>query len=100
MNEKYLLKEDKNMTKVAKNIFGDIVNNAYYAEINYSFIPEEETILKLDKLILNSVHKEEEIDQDAKVIVIEFINGKRVIFHNSEWGSMSALKSEEIKKII
>ncbi len=100
MNEMYILKEAESVASVAKNIFGDIVNKVYYAELHYDFRDEEKTIASIDYKINHSFNDNKSIDQDDKTIIIEFVNGKRVIFFNSEWGSMEAFNSSEIKKIV
>jgi hypothetical protein len=88
MNEVYMLKEVDNVTQIAKNIFGDIVHKVYYAELHYSSVDEATTVARIDSEIAKSFHTEKSIDQDGRNIVIEFVNGRKVFFSNSEWGSM------------
>ena len=83
-----MLKEVEAVTKIAKNIFGDIVHKVYYAESHFAHVDEAITIASIDRDIANSSHSETTIDQDGKTIVIEFINGRSVVFSNSEWGAM------------
>ena len=100
MNEMYILKEVESVTEIAKNIFGDIVNKVYYAELHYDFRDEAIAIASIEYKIKHSFNDDKSINQDDKTIIIEFVNGKRVIFSNSEWGSMEAFNSSEIKKIV
>lgn len=95
MKETYFVKEVEAVTKIAKNIFGDIVKKAYYCEVHYSSITEAETIATIDREIANSFHTETSIDQDGRTIVIEFVNGRSVVFSNSEWGSMEKFEFNE-----
>ena len=88
MNEVYMLKEVDNVTQIAKNIFGDIVHKVYYAELHYSSVDEATSVARIDSEIAKSSHTEKSIDQDGRNIVIEFVNGRKVFFSNSEWGSM------------
>ena len=98
--EKYILKKCSKTTKIAKNIFGNIVKDVFYAKQHFEFCSEKETISEIDSMIENSSHIENSIDQDASTIVIEFLNGKKVMFSNSEWGSMTSLSDNKIKNIV
>lgn len=100
MKDQYILKEVAEVTKIAKHIFGDIVNKVYYAEVSYDFVTEEDSIARIDKYIETAQNKEDGIDQDCRMIVIEFVNGRNVIFSNSEWGSMEAFHTSEVKKYV
>lgn len=95
MKDVYMLKEVEAVTKIAKNIFGDIVHKVYYAESHYANVEEAETIARIDREISSSFHTENCIDQDGRTIVIEFINGRSVVFSNSEWGGMEKFDFNE-----
>jgi hypothetical protein len=95
MKDVYMLKEVEAVTKIAKNIFGDIVHKVYYAESHYSTVEEAETIARIDREIASSFHTENSIDQDGRTIVIEFVNGRSVVFSNSEWGAMEKFEFDE-----
>jgi len=88
MKDAYILKEVDAVTKIAQNIFGDIVHKVYYAESHYAHVDLADTIARIDRSIAQSFHSETSIDQDARNIVIEFVNGRKVFFSNSEWGAM------------
>ncbi len=95
MKEVYVFKEVKEITKIAKNIFGDIVNNVYYADVLYDGINLDYLISKIDRDINNASNTNLSIDQCGINIVIEFINGQKVFFSNSEWGSMESFNNTE-----
>jgi hypothetical protein len=100
--EKYLLKKSDIYTKIAKNIFGDIVRDVYLADVKYDFYSEEEVLSNIEQYSQNITTDESatELSQDALTIVIEFINDKKVVFTNSEWGSMAKFSEENIFKIV
>lgn len=98
MNAGYILKEVESVTKIAKNIFGDIVHKVYFSSEFYG--SEDETISRIDRDINSGFNRDDCIDQDCKTIVIEFVNGKKVVFSNSEWGSMEAFNDSEVKKYV
>jgi len=100
MTDAYILKEVEAVTTIAKNIFGDIVHKVYYAEVHYDHREESQTISMIDRQITSACNSEKSIDQDAKTIIIEFTNGRKVVFSNSEWGSMEAFSDDEYKKIV
>lgn len=100
MNEQYILKEVSDATKIAKNIFGNIVNKVYYAYWINDTVTEEYTISMIDRAIKASFNSENSIDQDDKTIIIEFVNGNHVIFSNSEWGSMEKFNISDVKKYV
>ena len=100
MNETYILKENKSVTEIAKNIFGDIVCKVYYAGVHYGSIEEERVISTIDNEIKTAFNSDTSIDQDGRTIIIEFVNGRKVIFSNSEWGSMEIFNDSEINKIV
>lgn len=88
MKDVYMLKEVEAVTKIAKNIFGDIVHKVYYCESHYAQVDEADTIARIDREVAGSFHTDTSIDQDGRTIVIEFVNGRSVVFSNSEWGGM------------
>lgn len=103
MTQLYILKEVENIAKIAKNIFGDIISKVYYAEFSDNEENEagRERAVKLFSLLESlSGNTENSISQDGRNIVIEFVNGRKVIFDNSEWGSMEKFSDDNIKSII
>ena len=99
MNEKSYLKKDQILTDNAKMIFGnDLVSTAYYADYYYAHHGEKEKQHILDGLKRQSKINHNvcgEIEQDSLNIVIDFKNGRSVLFTNSEWGSMSSYLHSE-----
>lgn len=98
--QKYILKESAQVTAFAKNIFGDIISKVFYAKENYDFYTEEEIIESIDSTIENSSSNENDLDLGALTLIIEFINGKKVIFTNSEWGDAKPFTDDLIHKIV
>jgi hypothetical protein len=88
MKDIKILKLDKNLTKMAKNIFGvGIVDSAYITTYNYG----NSSKVEIEERLGGDMYKlvKEEINFDSKNIVIKFTNSKMVYFTNSEWGSIS-----------
>ncbi len=87
--EDYHLKNKKILT-IAKNIFGDIVKNAYIAYFDKDLISglvSSYKKLKDDSILL---------PYDSDDIVLEFSNGNLVKFSNSEWASISKIETLNI----
>lgn len=101
--DKYLLQKSEKLTATAKNIFGDIVENVYIAKIKYEWDTIEDTnselILELNRIEEHIDINSKKIDQDCTSIVIEYTNGKKVIFNNSECVYMSTLEDSVILKL-
>lgn len=101
MSQLYILKEVDKVTEIAKNIFGDIVSKVYYATCYYEHLGDKNRDDDyFDYLIKHSFNSETSIEQDGKDIIIEFTNGRKVIFSNSEWGAMDAFSDNEVQKVI
>ena len=86
--DKIAIKYDKQLTKSAKAIFGNIIKKAYYTTSHYrddskAVIRER---IKLDKN--DSEGSDGFIDIGSKIIWIQFITGKMVELSSSEWGSI------------
>ena len=96
----YILREEKDLLKIAKNLFGDIVQSVYYAYWYDKNVNIKEYTERFDMYEKQSSNNDLTIDQDDKTIIIYFTNGKKVIFSNSEWGAMEAFNQEEVKEII
>lgn len=89
METKYV--KNENLCKMANNIFGDIVKQAYievYYEYGSSFLDDiiresdEEKIKGFDRQTGHT------LEWGQSTIVLEFINGNFVEFTNSEWAYM------------
>jgi len=71
------------LTKIAKNIFGDIVETVYVEHFSKS-----DNVNKIvEKILKNS--KPDELQYDDNTIVIKFTNGRFVNFTGSEWCSIT-----------
>ena len=78
----YTYKETTELTNIAKNIFGDIVES-----VSIEYYDEDALEHQISKIIEQST--EQTLQYDSQTIMIKFINGKSVIFTNSEWGSIN-----------
>ena len=71
---------DEELTKYCKTIFGSIVVKAYFDAGYYS------ENIQPDVTIKNN-----EINWGAEHFIVEFINGAKVFFSNSEWAYLERL---------
>ena len=81
----------RKLYKVARNIFGNVVISAYVESIDkkdLQKISENYSILKDD---------DECLCYDNDTIVLEFSNGNKVRFSNSEWASMTICRDFNAK---
>lgn len=78
------VKRDDSLPAV-KQVFGDIAVAVYQQEYDHG-----ESIN--DTLTVIDTDHDVQISCDAENIVIEFVNGNRVEFSNSEWAAISRLK--------
>lgn len=91
MKAKSLLLESEKLTQIAKNIFGDIVNKVYYHDDYYHEDFLESTKAEMSRYLsgLEDESTDTSISIDFNEIVIDFTNGKRVIFSASDFGDIS-----------
>lgn len=91
MIEKMAIRYDPILTKMAVNIFGDIVEKAYITTWDISS-DRNDVISRLNN---NSFFESKDpvIDYSGEVIWIRFTNGKIVEFQNSEWAYISPIDS-------
>lgn len=90
------IKESKLLTKKAKQIFGDVVESAYFSQyvwVNKEWCSEEEYEEEF-KRMEDALDEKPKIDIDATEIVIKFTSGL-VSFSSSEWGVIKRTKSSE-----
>lgn len=78
--DKIMLFKLEELLKSARNIFGNIVCDAYIESPSYEVY---EKYHKRD-IVCNKDH----IEYDGLTIVLVFINNKVVVFQNSEWASI------------
>jgi hypothetical protein len=86
---KILLKKSINLETLARNIFGDIVKTAYFCS-DYQDIAEAKRELRDFDNSCNPFS--DIIDNGSKDIVLEFVNGRKVRFTNSEWGEIQEIR--------
>jgi len=87
----------KLLLKYASQIFGDIVTDAYVI-LDSDMTKDEKKHDAICK-INNLEYKDEFLRYDYTDIVLEFSNGKRVVFSNSEWAFISKLRDYEIYEL-
>lgn len=90
---RYLAKKDEVLETAAKRVFGDIVVSAYSCGIYFQDRKPNRSLYSAIKM-----YKDEspEINNGSKDICIEFTNGRKVLFTNSEWGSMVGVDSKTL----
>lgn len=101
---KIYISKDKNMTdkkvflskelkKMVTKILGPyIVSKCYY--VVYDFGIKTENSLELQNTKNNIRLKDNSLNYSGQDILIEFTNGTKVLFTNSEWASMKKIKGE------
>ena len=88
--EKIAIKYDKDLAKMAKSIFGNIVERAYYTVWDYGSKAETRQRLKNEEQDVSDT-----IELGHNDIWIKFTSGNMVSFASSEWGHIAPA---EIKK--
>lgn len=68
-------KQNPSLLKAAKQIFGDLVVNAFG-------LPDA-------KFSIHKIKDELLLDWSSEDIILEFVNGSKVLMKNSEWASFS-----------
>jgi len=96
----YAIKRDDKLTSQLKIIFGDLVVDSFVADRIYD---DQESIrdeVKRNQL-LNMMQQSDELSNgewvqfpDSSDVIVMFSNGKKIIFSNSEWLSLSELNIE------
>lgn len=92
MPERTALISDANLTTMARNIFGqDVVVEAFLAIEDYGDDPEH-----LRDNIQRQRFKEvtDTLDWDARTIVLQLTNGRKVLLSNSEWADSRLLTED------
>lgn len=90
------IKESELLTKKAKQIFGDVVESAYFSQYvwkNEEWCSQEDYDDEF-KRMEDSLDEKPEIDLDGAEIIIKFKSGL-VSFPSSEWGVIKIVKSSE-----
>lgn len=91
-----IIKESELLTKKAKQIFGDVVEKAYFSQYVWK---SKEWCIEEDyneefKRMEEELGVKSEIDIDQAEIIIKFTSGL-VSFSSSEWGVIKKVKSSE-----
>lgn len=92
MTEKIAIRADAALLSKAKRIFGDdLITGAWVTTWDYDKPGEIAERLTAAAFVDDG---ENELRYDAQTIILEFSNGVRVEFENSEWASMSRFTEE------
>jgi len=91
-----VIKKNEALTQTAKNVFGeDIVKQGY---ICFTDFYECEFFDIEEKISENELYNSEVRDclsTSSEYICIEFVNGKKIVFQNSEWFSIYNIETEK-----
>lgn len=87
---KYVMKQNRKLLWVAKNIFGPSVINAWVVTMDFGSNSEKKEKLKRIAEKIDLAIADTDISYDSETIVFEFTGGARVYFSNSEWASFGS----------
>jgi hypothetical protein len=94
MVEKKVIRPDASLLAACQRVFGvDIVKDAYLVTYDFGNSGPGEVERRLTGAAFVDDGKAE-ISYDAREIMIEFCNGNRVIFQNSEWATIRKVTEE------
>lgn len=93
---KYMARLDDNLLNTARTVFGDgLILRAWVTTWRIDGMSELEDIEKR----YYSSDNDNQLDLDAKDIILEFSNGRKVLFTNSEWGSAEQIEDDDFDEI-
>ena len=81
------------VTKIAKNIFGDVKKSYLILDAYYKGEPIEDWKKNIKEQYSSIKDSDMGLEVDAKTLYVEFVNGKVASFTTSEWGSVHSCKS-------
>lgn len=94
MDEKKAIRADASLLAACQRVFGaDIVKGAYVVTYDYGNSAPGEVERRLSETAFTDGGKAE-ISYDAQEIMVEFCNGNKVIFQNSEWATIWKVEEE------
>jgi hypothetical protein len=94
MDEKKAVRFDASLLAAFQRVFGaDIVKSAYIVTYDFGRSAPGEVKKRLDEAAFRDDGKNE-INYDAQEIMVEFCNGNKVIFQNSEWATIWKVTEE------
>lgn len=93
------IREDSKLLRQARTVFGDLVKKAWVTAYHYDHVPKSDTEerLKMSSDKLNERNKAGTLRYDTEDIILEFSNGKTVMFTSSEWNAMILVNIEDYK---
>lgn len=78
------------VTKNAKNIFGDIIKKAIAVVDEYDEMKDSKSEWQdVIKEVEYDIGNENVLNVDTSIVYITFTNDKRIKFYSSEWGTIS-----------
>lgn len=88
-----VVREDGKLLRQARAVFGDLVKKAWITGYHYDHMPqgEAEGLLTASAKRLHAAQKKDELRYDNESIVLEFSNGRTIMFSGSEWASMNVV---------
>ena len=87
-----MIKHSKELTAEAINIFGDIVHSAYHHVQRFDNEHESETERRLMRSVSIDFAIKDGVIEAESSFVIQFTNGKQVLFDVSEWMMIKAYR--------
>lgn len=91
----FKFRKSRNLEAQAKNTFGNIVESAYFCSSYPDYDGNDNIINELDNFEKSCYDYYDMIDLDGRTIIIEFTNGRKIVFNASEWGNIQNL--DEVK---
>ena len=95
--DKIAIKYDKHLTELAKSIFGNVVEKAYFSTDRCYSKSEIREELKRDKERISNDGSD--ICLDSNDIVIKFTSGRKVSFRTSEWGWIEPVNLDKCSEV-
>jgi len=99
--EKTIARKNLKLLELAENVFGNgIVVDAFVTTWAFADCTHEEISHRLDYED-ERVFKNNDgggLDLSCLDIILEFCNGRKIIFSNSEWGSANIISNFEIER--
>lgn len=88
-----VVREDGKLLRQARAVFGDLVKKAWITGYHYDHMQkgEAEDLLTAAAKRLHESQKKDGLRYDNETIVLEFNNGRTIMFSGSEWASMNVV---------
>jgi hypothetical protein len=96
---KHFVKKNSSLFRSVKSIFGDIVEHVYLAQQCVSPCTEEYSKQRLLDNNTKFPFGRDVLDWCGETLIIQFTNGRHVLFTNSEWAFMTNVNPSSIEHI-